>query len=155
LKSLTLVIVLLLSFGLIGVLAGCIDYPSQKTTGGGWFTDNITGNKVNFGFNAQPIDETEAKGKFQLVDSANKVRIHGTLDTTLEVTSPDVSAHFQGTCSINGEGSYNLTAYFIDIGEPGITAGDAIGIEIGTEPPTLYFGWIGGGNIQIHRGRID
>jgi len=61
----------LLLFALLIGVAGCIEFhPSEKTTGGCWFTDNLTGHKITFGFNAQPTDNGEAKGKFQLVGSA-------------------------------------------------------------------------------------
>jgi len=144
------VLALLLVAGLIGV-AGCVEfYPSEKTTGGGWFTDNLTGHKITFGFNAQPTDNGEAKGKFQLVDSADKTRIHGTLSVTHNVTDNETVAIFEGTCSINGEDGYSLYVGFLDLGEPGVSAGDMIGVEIGTNPPLIYSGNLSGGNIKIH-----
>ena len=153
-KIINLVLAFLLVVGLIGVV-GCIEYPSEKTTGGGWFTDNLTGHKITFGFNAQPTDNGEAKGKFQLVDNANKTRIHGTFSITHNVTDNETVALFQGTCSINGEDGYSLYVGFLDLGEPGVSAGDMVGVEIGTTPPLTYSGNLSGGNIKIHPEKED
>ena len=82
---------LALSILLVAVLAlggiGC-----SKVTGGGKFTNEFFpdyGNKITFGFTAQPLDEesdlpgmTKAKGQFQLVDHTTKTRIHGTFTGT-------------------------------------------------------------------------
>lgn len=143
-------LVLLIIIGLIG-MTGCIEYPSQKTTGGGWFFDSTTGNKITFGFNAQPIEDGDAQGKFQLIDHVDKTRVHGTFFITHDVTAPDSSALFEGTCSINGSGDYDLYVIFLDLGEPGIAAGDNITVGVNTTAPLIYSGSIGGGNIQIHK----
>jgi len=144
------VLALLLVAGLIGV-AGCVEfYPSEKTTGGGWFTDNLTGHKITFGFNAQPTDNGEAKGKFQLVDSADKTRIHGTFSITHNVTDNETVALFQGTCSINGSGEYDLYFAFWDLGEPGVAAGDNITVAVNATQLIIYSGFLERGNIKIH-----
>ena len=154
-KIINLVLAFLLVVGLIGVV-GCVElHPSEKTTGGGWFTDNVTGHKITFGFNAQPTDNGEAKGKFQLVDKANKTRIHGTLSVTHNVTDNETVALFEGTCSVNGEDGYSLYVGFLDLGEPGVSAGDMVGVEIGTPPLLTYSGNLSGGNIKIHPEKED
>jgi hypothetical protein len=39
---------------------------------------------------------------------------------------------------------------FLDLGEPGVSAGDMVGVEIGTIPSLMYSGYLSGGNIKIH-----
>jgi len=143
-------LVLLLAFALM-VGVACF-----KTTGGGWFIDQ-EGNKITFGFTAQPVGEPgditqEAKGKFQLVDHGTKTRIHGTFTTTFTVSdTPSTESFFWGPCTVNGVDGYSFYVMVSDYGEPALSAGDEIEIKVMGEEEHFHYGFLRGGNIQIHK----
>ena len=153
-KGKYLVVALLIAVLAIGSL-GC-----NKVTGGGQFTDEWTGNKVTFGFNAQPIASedsvfTGAKGQFQLIDHDAKTNIHGTFDTGYNAPSFDPedptlppTSWFSGTCSIDGEGEYYFEVTATDNGNSSLGVGDYILIMAG---PYTYQGYLESGNIQVHK----
>lgn len=105
------------------ILTGC-----NKTTGGGAFYDETTGNFVTFGFNAQPVGEPylddsgeyvqDAKGHFTLIDHTIKTKIKGAFNITGAVQSGfETESAFSGTCMVNREGPYDLYGHFLDAGE--------------------------------------
>jgi hypothetical protein len=137
----------------IALLTGCV----EKANGGGWFIDEITGNKCTFGFNANLKDNTGAvnndkiyTGQFQFKDHETGQKIHlnemayiypenGNFDDTI--------ALFEGT----DKDGYFVYVIVEDQGEPGSDAGDGIAIEY--YDGTQYWEWYGtleGGNIQAH-----
>ena len=162
-KTLKLAGVLLLVVGLLVAAVGC--YEQSKTTGGGWFYDEVTSAKVTFGFNAQPteveiIDDEPiymAKGKFALVDHSTKppTRIHGTIFfQSYPIELPEGKSNFWGFGSVDGELEYLLIGYFEDNGQPGADPGDYISAALwdGVSVPALvYGGTLEGGNIKVHK----
>jgi len=159
----------ILSFGLVSLLlisvllvgTGC-----KNITGGGWFIDWDSENKITFGINGQSLDEPsdldpqlcQAKGHIQLIDHGTGDRIHCTFIITGfgEASKPYLS-NFGGPATINGEDGYIVVVEVHDMGEPGIQAGDLIGVLVFEEdnidpqnPFKKYTGWLGGGNIQVH-----
>ena len=135
---------------LVGLLIAVLAFAGvgcSKVTGGGQFIDEQTGNKVTFGFNAQPLEGgespfTNAKGHFHLVDHGSKMKIKGTFDTghispSIDPDDPTLppTSWFSGTCSIDGEGEYPFEVTAIDNGKPGLDEGDYVLISIG---PFLY-----------------
>ena len=151
---------LALSILLVAVLAlfgtGC---GGDKVTGGGRFTDELSGHKITFGFNAQPLDEesevpgmVKAKGRFLLVDHDTKMKIHGTFTGTY-MTPSEGASWFSGRCSIDGEGDTYFEVLAADVGKSGLGAGDGIYIMIGEygSPNTIYQGYLEGGSIQVHK----
>jgi hypothetical protein len=134
------------------------DIHFNKATGGGWFLDTLTGNRITFGFTAQPLEEPvgeiNAKGKFQLIDHGDKTKVHGTFYATIGTTSNFISMFF-GTCLVNREDGYLYGIQVEDLGEPGPSAGDYIIIGIShisdpENPLYEYMGYLEGGNIQVH-----
>jgi len=133
-------------------------------TGGGWFIDWDSENKITFGINAQSLDEPsdldpqlcQAKGQIQLIDHGTRERIHGTfIISGLGVGSKSYVSNSGGPATINGEDGYIVVVEVHDMGEPGIQAGDFIGVQVFDEdnpgsPVREYHGWLGGGNIQVH-----
>jgi len=154
---------LALSILLVAVLA-LVGTGCDKVTGGGQFTDEWTGHKITFGFNAKPLDPLnedagypfiKAKGQFQMVDHGTKTRIHGTFDGTYIEPSEEAS-WFSGRCSVNGEGDVYFEITATDLGKPGLGAGDHIFIMVGEfgDPDLLtYEGVLNGGNIQGHKAK--
>jgi hypothetical protein len=149
--KLALVVVLVAVLALAGV--GC-----NKVTGGGWFIDTGTGNKITIGFNAQPtgvptveaslVDPITAKGQFELIDHDSKTRVHGSFEGTYASTGEGAS-YFEGTCSVNGgesESFWVLASDDIDFGDGPV---DSIEISIG-DGHLYYNGVLQGGNIQVH-----
>ena len=138
-KKYLLVGLLIMALAFAGV--GC-----SKVTGGGHFTNAALGeppDQVTLGFNAQVSEDGTVKGQFQLVDHGTKppTKVHGTFD------GADIDG-WQGTCTVNGEGPYPITAAFIDAGEPGPEAGDLVNVWI--DGQLRYSGFLEGGNIQSH-----
>ena len=142
----------------LGIVAGVgCNFPSVKTTGGGWFTDGCGegAHKVTFGFTAMPTDEgCSAKGQFQLVDHGDKppTILHGEFDDVDWVNDLDYT-RFYGKCTIKGEeGEFDLEVKFYDEGEPGPSAGDKIKVKIhGWDGGGWdYSGELEGGNVQFH-----
>ena len=150
--KLTLVVLVVAVLALGGV--GC-----NKVTGGGRFIDVATGNKITFGFNAQPTGDgpplADAKGQFQLIDHGTKTRIHGTFTATQGAVDPSTS-YFSGTSSINGEGEYDFWIISTDGGKPGFGEGDSVEIAIGSSNPSdmswiyHYNGVLQQGNLKVH-----
>ena len=98
----------------------------RKQTGGGWFIEWYTGNKVTFSFTAQtlePFTETpsyiSAKGEFQLIDHIEKTRIHGTIDYWYCLPDTPWWGDWRGECSIDGIGGYYFLLFAHDKDEPG------------------------------------
>jgi len=147
---------LLLIVALLVTMTACTG-PSVKTTGGGWFTDCKTLDKITFGFTAIPTgDDKCAKGQFELIDHVGKggnVNIHGEFNK-LGIVNPNFNTtKFFGTCSINGQREYDFEVQFTDNGNPGVDPGDMIKVYIsgwGSKYKADYYGELGGGNIVIH-----
>ena len=159
-KIFKIALAIILMVGLLAGTMGC-----KKTTGGGWFIDEFTGNKVTFGFNAQPVGEPwidpygnwyrDAKGQFQLIDHGAKIRIHGTFTTTWAEDGTNETDFVSYDASVNGVGGYGVCVLLRDYGEPGPSAGDAIAIPWVRDSfgNVVYDaqGYLGGGNIQVHK----
>jgi len=122
----------------------------QTYTGGGWLEDEGTGNMITFGFTAQPTKQNPStiKGQFQLVDHDSGAIVHGTISDWVNTASPPYF-YYTGTCSIKGGGTDEFELRFEDNGEPGVTAGDYVEIDINGFD--VYSGILRGGNIQDHK----
>ena len=159
--SFGLVLLILISVLLLGI--GC-----NKITGGGWFIDENTGNKITFGLNAQPLDEPlivemngetfeglYAKGQLQLIDHVTKERIHCTFVGTANGSDPTVS-DFGGPATINGEGGYFVTVEInftnkLNPEEPPVYV-IAISVSHEDDPDNnrSIWGVLDGGSVKIH-----
>ena len=146
------------------VFTGC-----DKTTGDGWFYNyGNEDQKVTFGFNAQPVGEPylvpgtaiygqNAKGEFQLVDHANKIKIHGTFTITLayDPTLYEGYQVFGGAASVNGEEGFGVTGYFYDANHDsgyGLGPDDRFQIQAYKGSVSYdYFGVLTGGNVTTHK----
>ena len=132
------------------------DPDGGHATGGGWFypdgDSTLPDGKAEFGFTARyKNDVSTGKLNFQYKDA----------DLHLKSTSIDwltlsaVSAQFQGTETINGDGLYTFRVQAKDNGEPGVDV-DHFDIKIweGTDteadPTHKAKNTISGGNIQVH-----
>jgi hypothetical protein len=161
-------LVILLVVSLAVFTLGC-----PKTTGGGWFYDEDTGDKITFGFNAKPVgapyncgrygDEMncqDAKGKFQLVDHNDPLVedddtvVHGSFFVTVEGESVWGYVTFGGTCRVNGTGEYDFDVVLYDEDLGGLGQGDWVELTIyNVGGENLYYSGnvaAGGGNIKIH-----
>ena len=131
------------------LVAGPALGKTGSITGGGWFNNFFTENKITFGFNALPTRdgaEATAKGQFLLIDHGSKTRMRGTINS-IGLAGPILS-WFKGEVSIDGDAvSYTVNIY--DFGEPGLGEGDKITIFIDGMVPT-YHGDLGGGNLKRH-----
>jgi len=125
-------------------------------TGGGWFylddDSTLPGGKANFGFTARyKNDVSTGKLNFQYKDAGIHLKSTGIDWLTISA----VSAQFQGTETISGEGLYTFRVKAKDKGEPGAGV-DHFGIRIwdGTDteddPYNKAKNMISGGNIQVH-----
>ena len=132
------------------------DPDGGHATGGGWFypDDESTrpGGKANFGFTARyKNDVSTGKLSFQYKDA--DIHLKSTSIDWLTISS--VSAQFQGTGTINGDGLYTFRVQAKDNGEPGAGT-DHFDIKIwnGTDteadPYHKAKNTISGGNIQVH-----
>jgi hypothetical protein len=154
-----------MAFFLVFILAttalGCgeEEWEVSKTTGGGWFYDDITDAKVTFGFTAKPTEPDPedpdvwylAKGQFQLIDHSEKIRVHGTFYWALRET-PTQTTDFWGWCTVNGVDGFLYEAGFWDEGESGPDKGDYIGFYAFKGSESYYWqGELQGGNIKIHK----
>ena len=151
--KLALSILLVAALALFGM--GC-----NKATGGGQFNDTWTGNKITFGFNAQPTSDdypyATAKGHFHLVDHGTKTKINGTFTGTFGTASEEGASWFSGTCSINGEGETYFEVTATDLGKPGLGDGDHIFIQVGQYGDSemfTYEGYVENGNITVHKAK--
>jgi hypothetical protein len=81
-----------------------------KSTGGGWLADT-SGNKLNFGFNAQQ-SSNGPQGNLELNDSGAGVKIHFDTVTTIGAVQTPCGAVPQATNALefDGTGTYNGTA---------------------------------------------
>ncbi len=125
-----------------------------KVTGEGWITSPVTparknNNKATFEFVAR-YDNGAPRGRIEFTDHAADVKIHGTV-TTLSVDKEANTAAFSGLAEINGA-KYAYTVTAVDNGKHGKT--DTFSINI---PAINYMssGIVGGGNIQIHKDKIE
>jgi hypothetical protein len=125
----------------------------DKATGGGWFYDNVSGNKCTFGFNAQYKDNPGAvenekiyTGQFQFKDHGTGVKFH-----LKEMTFVSGSAEYANFGGYDKDENY-VEVHVVDAGEPGWGEGDGIAIWYASdeeEEPT-WSGYLEGGNIQTH-----
>jgi hypothetical protein len=142
---------------LVLTCTSCFPIGDNKSTGGGWFIDQASGDMITFGCTAQPTGDGSAKGQFQLVDHDSNTEIHGIFLLTDTNTSGFTGlTEYEGTCSVNGEGKYPLYVGFIDgyTDDQGIQYKNSIGIQIGLSGDDVYViygGTLGGGNIVIHK----
>ena len=124
--------------------------------GGGWFypddESTLQGGEANFGFTARyKNDVSTGKLSFQYKDA--DIHLKSTSIDWLTIST--VSAQFQGTGTINGEGLYTFRVKAKDNGEPGVDV-DHFEIKIwsGTDteadPYHKAKNTISGGNIQVH-----
>ncbi|MDD5472778.1 MAG: DUF2341 domain-containing protein [Candidatus Methanoperedens sp.] len=125
-----------------------------KVTGEGWIVSPVTpvrknNNKATFEFAASYVNG-KPDGRIEFTDHAADVKIHGNV-TTLSVDKEANTATFSGLAEINGA-KYTYTVTAVDNGEHGKT--DALSINI---PAINYIssGILGGGNIQIHKDKIE
>ncbi len=125
-----------------------------KVTGDGWITSPVTparknNNKATFEFVAR-YDNGAPRGRIEFTDHAADVKIHGTV-TTLSVDKEANTAAFSGLAEINGA-KYAYTVTAVDNGKHGKT--DTFSINI---PAINYMssGIVGGGNILIHKDKIE
>jgi len=130
--------------------------PAPRLAGGGWFypdeNSTLPDGKANFGFTVKYKDDNSTgKLNFQYKDAA--IHLKSTLIDWLTISS--VSAQFQGTGTINGDGLYTFKVKAKDKGEPGAGV-DHFDIKIwnGTDteadPYHKAKNTISGGNIQVH-----
>ena len=127
---------LALAFSLVFILATTIlvshvalaNNPSEftKKTGGGWFTDWYTENKVTFSVAAQALEPNpdkpfyvSAKGNFQLIDHTDKIKIHGTIDYYFYYPEAPEWSMWEGECSVDGKDDYYFLLSLHDEDEPG------------------------------------
>lgn len=165
-------LLLILAFTSMAFIAGC-----TKMTGGGWLYD-IDGDRVNFGFMAQPVEEpteeceaifepscVEAKGRFNLVDhgdvSGERMHFRGKFTGTFSAENPlscedtantPCGSQFEGTATADGE-EYLMSVRITDNGEGSEFIGDFVEIHfvpVGEGDPLHYVGYIEGGNLQVH-----
>jgi hypothetical protein len=123
------------------------NFGFNKTTGGGWFIDDTTGNKITLGFTAQPTGVGTAKGGFQIVDHGTKTDLHGTFTATSTGAGDAGYTTFAGTCTMDGVDS-DFMVWFFDGGQGKAGTGDKIGIQVGS---FIGYGVLQGGNIQVHK----
>ena len=132
------------------------DPDGGHATGGGWFypdgDSTLPDGKANFGFTAKyKNDVSTGKLNFQYSDAG--IHLKSTSIDWLTISS--VSAQFQGTGTINGDGLYTFRVQAKDNGEPGVDV-DHFDIKIwsGTDteadPYHKAKNTISGGNIQVH-----
>nr|QNO46447.1 hypothetical protein KCGBEFIM_00022 [Methanosarcinales archaeon ANME-2c ERB4] len=131
------------------------DPDGGHATGGGWFypdeNSTLPDGKANFGFTAKYKDNSSTgKLNFQYKDAG--IHLKSTSIDWLTISS--VSAQFQGTGTINGDGLYTFRVKAKDNGEPGAGT-DHFDIKIwnGTDteadPYHKAKNTISGGNIQV------
>jgi len=132
------------------------DPDGGHATGGGWFypdeNSTLPDGRANFGFTAKYKDSSSTgKLNFQYKDAG--IHLKSTSIDWLTISS--VSAQFQGTGTINGDGLYTFRVKAKDNGEPGADT-DHFDIKIwnGTDteadPYHKAKNTISGGNIQVH-----
>ncbi len=145
-KAKSVMVAFLIAVLALVLVAGPALGKTGSITGGGWFNDLTTGNKITFGFNALPTSDG-AKGQFLLIDHGSKTRMRGTINK-IDLAGPILS-RFKGEGSIDGN-EVPYTVLITDRGEPGFGPGDIITILIDGSFPPAYSGELGGGNLKIH-----
>ena len=133
------------------------DPDGGHATGGGWFypddDSTLPGGKANFGFTAKYKDDIST-GKLNFQYSDADIHLKSTSIDWLTISS--VTAQFQGTGTINGEGLYTFRVQAKDNGEPGVNI-DYFDIKIwnGTDteadPYHKAKNTISGGDIQVQK----
>jgi len=146
-KLIKLIVCLAILLIVMALTTGCVD----KATGGGWFMNKscLEETKCTFGFNAQrEYDEDEEcvvyKGQFQFNDH-NGTKIH--IEEMTYQTEIFGAYNFTG---YDKEG-YLVNVTVTDEGEPGVDEGD--GILIVHPHYGIWFGVLGGGNIQLQEAK--
>ena len=131
------------------------DTDGGHATGGGWFypdgDSTLPDGKANFGFTARyKNDVSTGKLNFQYIDAG--IHLKSTSIDWLTISA--VSAQFQGTGTINGDGLYTFRVKAKDNGEPGAGV-DHFDIMIWNDTDTEADPYhkakniISGGNIQV------
>jgi hypothetical protein len=126
-------------------------------TGGGWINPDgestLPGGKATFGFVAKYKDSISTGNlEFQYNDAG--INLKSTSIDWLVISG--VSAQFQGTATINGQGTYTFRVLAKDNAEPGAGA-DQFDIRIwqGTNTDSAIYhkskNTLGGGNIVVHK----
>jgi len=107
-----------------------------RATGEGWF-DPDGGGKADFEFTARYKNDVST-GKLDFKDKDADIKLKSTSINWLVISS--VSAQFQGTGTINGEGLYTFRVQAKDNGKPGAGV-DYFDIKIwnGTDMADLYY----------------
>lgn len=117
-------------------------------TGGGWY--NQSGQRNNFGFNAQVLGNGSVKGNLQFQDRVRGINVHS--NSVNWVYAPNCNVgYFSGWCKLNGQGNYRFFVEVYDNGEPGTS--DSMALWVYDSFGNLLFsysGVINGGNMQIH-----
>ena len=124
--------------------------------GGGWFypdgDSTLPDGKAEFGFTARyKNDVSTGKLNFQYKDA--DIHLKSTSIDWLTISA--VSAQFQGTGTINGDGLYTFRVKAKDNGKPGVDV-DHFDIKIWegndteADPYHKAKNTISGGNIQVH-----
>lgn len=126
-------------------------------TGGGWISPDeestLPGGKANFGF-VTKIKQGSCTGNLEFQYHDAEINLKSTTIDWLVISG--VSAQFQGTATINGEGLYTFRVTAKDNGEPGVGS-DEFDIRIwegtDTEADPLHKAKniIAGGNIVVHK----
>lgn len=126
-------------------------------TGGGWIypdeESTLPGGKANFGFVAK-YRHGSSTGNLEFQYNDADINLKSTTIDWLVISG--VSAHFQGTGTINGEELYTFRVMTKDNGEPGVSS-DEFNIRIweGTDteadPIHKAKNTIAGGNIVVHK----
>jgi parallel beta-helix repeat protein len=126
-------------------------------TGGGWFypdsESTLPGGKANFGFVAK-YKRGSSTGNLEFQYKDADINLKSTTIDWLVISG--VSAQFQGTGTINGQGLYTFRVMAKDNGEPG-TGSDLFNIKIwentDTEADPIHKAKniLSGGNIVIHK----
>lgn len=117
-------------------------------TGGGWY--ELSGQRNNFGFNAQVLKNGNIRGNLQYQDRVHGNNIHSN-DVDWVYAPNCQQGYFSGTCTLNGVGGYRFFVAVRDFGEPASNDGfdlwvyDSNGTLMYSHEADLY-----GGNIKIH-----
>lgn len=153
-KAKSVMVAFLIAVLALVLVAGPALGKAGSITGGGWFNDLITRNKITFGLNARPTSDgavVDAVGQFLLIDHGSKTRMRGTIDSmclTEPTGDPPQPSRFWGEVSKDGDEEVPYRVDIEDYGEPGLGEGDTITILIDGIP--TYYGELGGGNLKIH-----
>ena len=126
-------------------------------TGGGWINPDsmstLPGGKASFGFVAKYRDgKSTGNLEFQYNDA--NINLKSTTIDWLVISG--VSAQFQGTGTIGGEGVYTFRVLAKDNGEPGVDVDEFDikiwkGTDTGGDPIHKAKNVIAGGNIRVHK----